>query len=93
MRSHKSHLHTAGFLRSHKLGGYMPAILTSRELGNIMRTERKRQGLTQAELAGLCGVGITFLSQLENGKETAELGKTLTVLTTLGLDVFIERRG
>ena len=93
MRSHKSHLHMPALLRSHKLGEDMPAILTSRELGNIMRTERKRQGLTQAELAGLCGVGITFLSQLENGKETAELGKTLTVLTTLGLDVFIERRG
>ena len=71
----------------------MPAILTSRELGNIMRTERKRQGLTQAELAGLCGVGITFLSQLENGKRTAEVGKVLDVLTMLGIDLFAERRG
>ena len=71
----------------------MPAILTSRELGNIMRTERKRQGLTQAELAGLCGVGITFLSQLENGKRTAEEGKVLDVLTMLGIDLFAERRG
>ena len=26
------------------------------------------------------GVGITFLSNLENGKQTAELGKTLNVL-------------
>lgn len=66
---------------------------TSKELGKIIKAERKRQGLTQAEFAGLCNVGITFLSQLENGKETAELGKTLNVLTTLGLDVFIERRG
>ena len=71
----------------------MPAILTSRELGNIMRTERKRQGLTQAELAGLCGVGITFLSQLENGKDSAEIGKTLRVLTMLGIDVIAEPRG
>ena len=47
--------------------------------------ERKTQGLTQTQLAGLSGVGITFLSNLENGKQTAELGKTLNVLATLGL--------
>lgn len=67
-------------------------IATPRELGSVIRAERKRQGLTQAEFAGLCGVGITFLSQLENGKETAELGKTLNVLMMLGLNVYIERR-
>ena len=71
----------------------MTQVRSAGELGDVIRAERRRQGLTQAELAGLCGVGVTFLSQLENGKETAELGKTLTVLTTLGLDVFIERRG
>ena len=71
----------------------MQEIITPSDLGSIIKAERKRQGLTQAEFAGLCGVGITFLSQLENGKETAELGKTLAVLTTLGLDVFVERRG
>lgn len=70
----------------------MQVIITPSDLGSIIKAERKRQGFTQAEFAGLCGVGITFLSQLENGKETAELGKTLTVLTTLGLDVFVERR-
>ncbi|HJG37825.1 type II toxin-antitoxin system Y4mF family antitoxin [Enorma phocaeensis] len=71
----------------------MQVITTPSDLGSIIKAERKRQGLTQVEFAGLCGVGITFLSQLENGKETAELGKTLAVLTTLGLDVFVERRG
>ena len=70
----------------------MQVIITPSDLGSIIKVERKHQGFTQAEFAGLCGVGITFLSQLENGKETAELGKTLAVLTTLGLDVFVERR-
>lgn len=55
--------------------------------------ERKTRGLTQTQLAGLSGVGITFLSNLENGKQTAELGKTLNVLVTLGLDLLAERRG
>lgn len=37
----------------------------------------------------MSGVGTKFLSQLENGKETAELGKVLQVLRKLGLDVYI----
>jgi hypothetical protein len=34
-------------------------------------------------------VGTKFLSQLENGKETAELGKVLQVLKAMGLEVYI----
>ena len=60
------------------------------ELGQLISKERKRQGLTQTQLAGLSGVGITFLSNLENGKPTAEIGKTFNVITTLGIDLFAE---
>lgn len=66
---------------------------SAKELGKLIMHERKAQGLTQTQLAGLSGVGITFLSNLENGKQTAELGKTLNVLATLGLDLLAERRG
>lgn len=71
----------------------MQQIATSADIGSLIRAERKRQGFTQTELAGLCGVGLTFLSNLGNGKQTAELGKTLNVLTMLGIDLFAERRG
>lgn len=71
----------------------MQQIATSADIGSLIRAECKRQGFTQTELAGLCGVGLTFLSNLENGKQTAELGKTLNVLTMLGIDLFAERRG
>ena len=54
--------------------------------------EGKAWGLTQTQLAELSGVGITFLSNLENGKQTAELGKTFNALATLGLDLLVERR-
>lgn len=70
----------------------MQQIATSKDIGSLIRAERKRQGFTQTELAGLCGVGLTFLSNLENGKQTAELGKALNVLTVLGIDLFAERR-
>lgn len=70
----------------------MSQVRSSTDLGEVIRTERRRQGMTQAELAGLADVGVTFLSQLENGKGSAELGKVLQVLTMLGIDVLVEPR-
>ena len=63
------------------------------ELGVLIREERLRQKLTQTDLAGISGVGITFISQLENGKETTEMGRVIRVLTMLGIDLYAERRG
>jgi len=64
-------------------------ISTSEELGRIIRFKRKEIGVRQEVAAGMTGVGTKFLSQLENGKETAELGKTLQVLRKMGLEVYI----
>ena len=62
-------------------------------LGRIISSERKRQGYTQAQLAEACGVGITYLCNLENGKETAELGKALRIIQMLGIDLVAQKRG
>ena len=43
-------------------------------------------------LAKLCGVGSRFISDVENGKSTIELGKVLHVLQCLGLEVAISPR-
>ena len=64
-------------------------ISTAEELGRVIRRKRKETGLQQEVAAGIAGVGTKFLSQLENGKETAELGKTLQVLHKMGLEVYI----
>lgn len=64
-------------------------ISTSEDLGRIIRLKRKEIGALQETAAGMAGVGTKFLSQLENGKETAELGKTLQVLCKLGLEVYV----
>lgn len=47
-------------------------------------------GLTQHELAGLCGCGPAFLYQLENGKPTLRLDKLVDVLHVLGLQLVLE---
>ena len=57
------------------------------DLGSAVRKRRKEDGLTLVDAAALCGVGYRFLSDLENGKPTAELGKTLQVLAALGLEI------
>lgn len=64
-------------------------VLTPAEIGDVIRTARKAAGLRQYELAGAAGVGLRFLVELERGKPTAQLGKTLQVLQALGctLDV------
>jgi HTH-type transcriptional regulator / antitoxin HipB len=63
--------------------------MTPSELGNIVRTTRLQQGLRQDQLAAASGVGVRFLIELERGKSTAHLGKTLAVLGALGCRVEI----
>jgi HTH-type transcriptional regulator / antitoxin HipB len=62
-------------------------------LGNLIRGRRKALGFTQVRVAALCGTGIRFISDLENGKETIEFGKAIAVASTLGIDVFASIRG
>lgn len=71
----------------------MTLIYTPADLGGAIRAERKKQGLTQTDLAEVCGVSLSFVSNLENGKTTTELGKTLKVIQTLGLNLMLRRRG
>lgn len=70
----------------------MQTIETSKRLGQLIREERKAQGLTQEELAGLAGVGVRFLRELEHGKEGCQIGRALQVMTTLGLSVSVQGR-
>jgi y4mF family transcriptional regulator len=63
--------------------------LTNEEIGKIVRTTRKAAGLRQDELAGASGVGLRFIVDLEAGKPTAQIGKTLLVLAALGCSLDI----
>lgn len=59
------------------------------ELGALIRSTRKAAGLRQDELAGAAGVGLRFIVDLEAGKPTAQLGKTLEVLAALGCSLVL----
>ena len=59
------------------------------DLGQLMRSHRKGRGWTLKMLSGFANVSMRFLSELERGKETAEIGKALHALRLLGLEVVI----
>ncbi|MFZ9964459.1 MAG: helix-turn-helix transcriptional regulator, partial [Terrimicrobiaceae bacterium] len=66
--------------------------MTAQYLGKMIRERRKHLGMKQAELALVSNTGLRFISELENGKETCQLGRTLKVLEHLGLKTVIEPR-
>lgn len=68
-------------------------ITSTFEFGAAIRSKRKKLGYTQAQLSEYTGFSTSFISNLENGKETAELGKSLFLLQLLGLDLEINNRG
>ena len=61
--------------------------LTPGDIGALVRSARKAQRLRQDELAGAAGVGLRFVVDLEAGKPTAQIGKTLQVLQALGCTI------
>ncbi len=62
------------------------------ELGKLIRTFRKQQNLTLEKVSGLSNLGMRFISELERGKETKEIGKVFTLLNNLGLELIIKPR-
>jgi len=60
-----------------------------KDIGEVIRQTRKAQGLRQDQLAAAAEVGQRFLVELEAGKSTAQIGKTLNVLSALGCSLTI----
>lgn len=65
-------------------------IASIKDIGNLVKETRLKQQLTQVQLAQLSNVGVRFLSDLENGKPTCEIEKTLKVLSNLGIKLIVE---
>ncbi len=68
-------------------------IINSKNIGTAVRTRRKQLKVTQTELAMTCGTGLRFIVDLEKGKPTCHIGKTLQVLQALGLSIEIVQIG
>lgn len=68
------------------------AVTSTKVLGELLRQKRKAQHLTQGQVAEYCGVSVKFISEVERGKKTAEIGKVLYLLSTLGIDLIADTR-
>jgi len=64
--------------------------MNSEKLGLIIKNQRKSLGLTQTEVALSCGVGIRFISDLENGKPSCQIEKALLVMESIGLNIIFD---
>lgn len=56
-------------------------------LADFVKDKRKSVKLTQPELAQKAGVGLRFIRELEQGKETLRLDKVNQVLQLFGYEV------
>jgi HTH-type transcriptional regulator/antitoxin HipB len=68
------------------LPGQEDFMTTTKDIAASVKARRRALKLRQADLAAAADVGVRFLIELEAGKPTAQLGKTLAVLNALGLD-------
>jgi HTH-type transcriptional regulator/antitoxin HipB len=65
-------------------------LLTPETIGKTIRDTRKKMGVTQKDLALTSGTGLRFVIDLEKGKPTCHVGKVLTVLQTLGIELTLK---
>ena len=67
-------------------------ITDSKTFGAALRKRRKALGYTQAYVSEFSGFSTSFISNLECGKPTAELGKAIYLANLLGLDCTLTAR-
>jgi transcriptional regulator with XRE-family HTH domain len=66
-------------------------IYSAGSLGAALRHYREEAGLSQAELADRTGLNRTYLSNLEQGRETEQLKRVLRLLRQLGVRMTLEK--
>ena len=62
------------------------------ELSRYVKEKRKEYGLTQVDLSQKSGVGLRFVRELEQGKETLRLDKVNQVLALFGAEMLPQRQ-
>lgn len=67
-------------------------INSAKKFGLLIKDTRKKVRVTQKELAAASGTGIRFVQDLERGKPTCELNKSLIVASMLGIELQVKQR-
>lgn len=64
----------------------------AKQIGNFIRSERKRKSLSQKQLASMAGLRQASISGVESGTTNTKLQTLLLVLAALGLEFQISPR-
>ena len=62
------------------------------KIAEIKKTNRKEAGLTQEEFAIRSGLGLRFVRELEQGKETVRMDKVNEALAMFGMEAVPGRK-
>ncbi len=62
-----------------------------KNLGQLIKSERKKRRLTQTQLGEISETSINFISQIESGKASAHIGKVFRVIQVLGFELHVLR--
>lgn len=62
------------------------------KIAEFIKTNRKEAGLTQEEFAIRSGLGLRFVRELEQGKETVRMDKVNEVLAMFGMEAVPGRK-
>lgn len=62
-------------------------IKSASDFGALIKERRKLLGWTQAQLAERCGTGERFIVELEGGKPTCHLEKSLIAARVVGIEL------
>lgn len=61
-------------------------------IGDYIKKERKKAGLTQEDFAIRSGLGLRFVRELEQGKETVRLDKVNQALAMFGKEAVLGKK-
>ena len=61
-------------------------------IAKFIKEKRKEAGLTQEEFALRSGLGLRFVRELEQGKETVRMDKVNQALTMFGMEAVPGRK-
>ena len=63
---------------------------TPEQIGELIRRRRKEQSMTQKDLSRITRCSAKFIGEVENGKESAEIGKVLLLARRLNCKIYFE---
>jgi HTH-type transcriptional regulator/antitoxin HipB len=66
---------------------------TAKQIGAAIRRARRHAGMSQTDLGAKIGLRQATVSRLERGEAETLLSTLLDVLSALGLEIIIDKRG